>query len=78
LLWLGEMAPACTYLERGIVLYNPRQHRSLDYQYGQNLASGLVDGPAGLDDGHTRTARSRDDPDTPGAGRTAGYRGGRV
>ncbi|MCZ6874743.1 MAG: AAA family ATPase, partial [bacterium] len=38
LLWLGEMAPACTHLEQGIAVYDAQQHRSLAYQYGQDPA----------------------------------------
>jgi len=36
LFWLGEMAAARAHLEQGIVLYNPQQHRSLAFLYGDD------------------------------------------
>jgi predicted ATPase len=38
LFWLGEFAPARAHLEQGIALYNPQQHGSLAFVYGQDLA----------------------------------------
>jgi predicted ATPase len=35
--WLGEIAPARTHLEQGIALYDPQQHRSHAFMYGQDL-----------------------------------------
>jgi predicted ATPase len=34
--WLGEMAPAREHLEQGIALYDPGQHRSHAFVYGQD------------------------------------------
>jgi predicted ATPase len=34
--WLGEMAPARAHLEQAIALYDPQQHRSHAFQYGQD------------------------------------------
>ncbi|MGD9031130.1 MAG: adenylate/guanylate cyclase domain-containing protein [Desulfobacteraceae bacterium] len=34
--WLGEMAPARAHLEQGIALYDPQQHRSHAFMYGQD------------------------------------------
>jgi predicted ATPase len=34
----GELAPARAHLEQGIALYDPQQHRSLAFLYGQDLA----------------------------------------
>jgi len=34
--WLGEMAPARAHLEQGIALYDPQQHRSHAFVYGQD------------------------------------------
>jgi predicted ATPase len=34
--WLGEPAPARTHLEQGMALYDPQQHRSHAFVYGQN------------------------------------------
>jgi predicted ATPase/class 3 adenylate cyclase len=36
LLWLGQVASARAYLERGIALYDPQQHRSHAFLYGQD------------------------------------------
>ena len=36
LLLRGEIAPARMCLERGIILYKPREHRSLAFQYGHD------------------------------------------
>jgi predicted ATPase len=33
---LGEVAPALTYLEQGIALYDPQQHRAHAFVYGQD------------------------------------------
>jgi predicted ATPase/class 3 adenylate cyclase len=33
--WLGEMAPARAYSEQGMALYDPQQHRSHAFVYGQ-------------------------------------------
>jgi predicted ATPase len=38
LLWLGEVEPACTYLEDGVAIFDPRRHRSLMHRYGQDLS----------------------------------------
>jgi class 3 adenylate cyclase/predicted ATPase len=35
-LYLGELASARTHLEQGIALYDPQQHRSHAFQYGQD------------------------------------------
>jgi predicted ATPase len=37
LVWLGELTPGRELLEQGIALYNPLQHRSLAFLYGQDL-----------------------------------------
>jgi class 3 adenylate cyclase/predicted ATPase len=34
--WLGEMAPARAHLEQGTALYDPQQHRSHAFVYGQD------------------------------------------
>jgi predicted ATPase len=34
--WLGEMAPAREHLEQGMALYDPQQHRSHAFVYGQD------------------------------------------
>ena len=34
--WLGEMAPARAHLEQGMALYDPQQHRSHAFVYGQD------------------------------------------
>jgi predicted ATPase len=34
--WLGEMAPARAHLEQAMALYDPRQHRSHAFVYGQD------------------------------------------
>jgi predicted ATPase len=34
--WLGEIAPARTHLEQAITLYDPQQHRSHAFVYGQD------------------------------------------
>jgi predicted ATPase len=34
--WLGEMAPARAHLEQGVGLYDPQQHRSHAFVYGQD------------------------------------------
>ena len=34
--WLGEMAPARAHLEQGVALYDPQQHRSHAFAYGQD------------------------------------------
>jgi predicted ATPase/class 3 adenylate cyclase len=34
--WLGEMAPARANLEQGVALYDPQQHRSHAFVYGQD------------------------------------------
>jgi class 3 adenylate cyclase/tetratricopeptide (TPR) repeat protein len=34
--WLGEMAPAREHLEQGTALYDPQQHRSHAFVYGQD------------------------------------------
>jgi predicted ATPase len=34
--WLGELAPARAQLEQGIALYDPQQHRSHAFVYGQD------------------------------------------
>src|SRR5262249_36240602 len=34
--WLGEMAAARAHLEQGFALYNPQQHRSLAFLYGDD------------------------------------------
>jgi predicted ATPase/class 3 adenylate cyclase len=34
--WLGEMAPARAHLEQGVTLYDPQQHRSHAFVYGQD------------------------------------------
>jgi predicted ATPase len=34
--WLGEMAPARSHLEQGMALYDPQQHRSHAFLYGQD------------------------------------------
>jgi predicted ATPase len=36
LFWLGELAPARRYMERVITLYDPQQHRSHAFLYGQD------------------------------------------
>ncbi len=36
LFWLGEAAAARAHLEQGIALYNPQQHRSLAFLYGDD------------------------------------------
>jgi predicted ATPase/class 3 adenylate cyclase len=36
MLWLGEMAPARAHLEQGMALYDPQQHRSHAFVYGQD------------------------------------------
>ena len=36
LFWLGEFAPAREHLEQGIALYDPQQHRSHAFLYGQD------------------------------------------
>ncbi|MBI3302136.1 MAG: hypothetical protein HYZ72_08695 [Deltaproteobacteria bacterium] len=36
LFWLGELAPARAHLEQGIALYDPRQHNSHVFLYGQD------------------------------------------
>jgi predicted ATPase len=36
--WLGELVPARKHLEQGIALYDPRQHRSHVFVYGQDPA----------------------------------------
>jgi predicted ATPase len=35
-LWLGEFVPAREHLEQGIASYDPQQHRSLAFLYGEN------------------------------------------
>jgi predicted ATPase len=39
--WQGELARARAYLEQGIVLYDPRRHRSLAFHYSQDAGVGL-------------------------------------
>ena len=34
--WLGEIAPARVHLEQGVALYDPQQHRSHAFVYGQD------------------------------------------
>jgi class 3 adenylate cyclase/predicted ATPase len=34
--WLGELAPARAHLEQGMALYDPQQHRSHAFVYGQD------------------------------------------
>ncbi len=34
--WLGEMAPARAHLEQGMALFDPQQHRSHAFLYGQD------------------------------------------
>jgi len=34
--WLGELAPARAHLEQGLALYDPQQHRSHAFVYGQD------------------------------------------
>jgi predicted ATPase len=34
--WLGELVPARKHLEQGVALYDPRQHRSHAFVYGQD------------------------------------------
>jgi predicted ATPase/class 3 adenylate cyclase len=36
LFWLGEFAPARAHLEQGMALYDPKQHRSHAFLYGQD------------------------------------------
>jgi predicted ATPase len=36
LFWLGEMAPAREHLDKGVAFYDPRQHRSHAFVYGQD------------------------------------------
>jgi predicted ATPase len=36
LFWLGEVAPARAHFEQGIALYDPQQHRSLAFLYGED------------------------------------------
>src|SRR5262249_33839393 len=36
LCWLGELVPAREHLEQGIALYDPQQHRSHAFLYGQD------------------------------------------
>ena len=51
LFWLGELAPARAHLEQGIALYDPQQHRSLAFHYGQDPGVGCriyrAPGPCG-------------------------------
>ena len=37
LFFLGEFAPARLHLEQGITLYNPQQHRSLAFRFGEDI-----------------------------------------
>jgi predicted ATPase len=37
LFYLGEFAPARLYLEQAIMLYNPQQHRSLAFRFGEDI-----------------------------------------
>jgi predicted ATPase len=39
--WQGELARARAYLEQGIALYDPQQHRSLAFDYSQDPGVGL-------------------------------------
>ena len=39
--WQGELAQARAYLEQGIALYDPQQHRSLAFRYSQDAGVGL-------------------------------------
>ena len=39
--WQGELARARAYLEQGIALYDPQQHRSLAFPYSQDAGVGL-------------------------------------
>lgn len=41
LFWLGELTQAQAYLEQGIALYEPKQHSSLAFRYGQDPGVGL-------------------------------------
>jgi TOMM system kinase/cyclase fusion protein len=41
MLWLGELGAARTYLEQGIAIYDPQQHHSLAFRYGQDPGVGL-------------------------------------
>jgi predicted ATPase len=36
LFYLGELTPARVHLEQGMTLYNPQQHRSLAFRFGQD------------------------------------------
>jgi predicted ATPase len=37
LVWLGEFAPALAHLQQEMTLYDPQQHRSLTFLYGEDL-----------------------------------------
>ena len=41
LFWQGELARARAYLEQGITLYDPQQHRALAFRYSQDPGAGL-------------------------------------
>jgi len=46
--WLGDLAPARAHLEQGIALYDPQQHRSHAFVYGQDpgvMCRGFVSWP---------------------------------
>jgi len=40
LFWLGEFVPARAHLEQGMALYDPQQHRSHAFRYGQDPGMG--------------------------------------